>query len=107
MASATGSIRRQRQHKANGWVDPGKGYAFWPAHVLPSYGASEAINIARKALFAHMEGFPADAQKDMARVRLLKDFFLDSESNFWEEMNALYTQLESELPEESASLTCV
>ncbi|MNY08496.1 hypothetical protein D3C86_1413540 [compost metagenome] len=51
-----------------------------------------------------MEGFPVDAQKDMARVRLLKDFFLDSEASFWQEMHALYTQLESELPEEIGKL---
>lgn len=89
-----------KQNEANGWVSPEKGYAFWPDHVSPAYGASEAVDMARRAFFAYLEGVPADAQKDMARVRLLKDYFLDAEASHWEEMHAVCTLLEGEIPEE-------
>ncbi len=93
-----------KQNEAKGWIAPEKGYAFWPDHVSPFYGASEAISVARTAFRALLEGTPPDAQKDMARIRLLKDYFLDAEVSYWEEMHALYTLLECEIPEEVGKL---
>ncbi len=40
----------------------------------------------------------------MARVRLLKDYFLDAEASHWEEMHAVCTLLEGEIPEEVGKL---
>ncbi len=92
------------QNKAQGWSDPYKGYAFWPEHVSPAYGAPAAVDIAKKAFLALLDITPPDAHKDMARVRLLKDYFLDSEGAYWEEMRSLYALLESELPDEIGRL---
>jgi|GEM_PF-5779031 len=88
------------QNKNNGWSDPREGFLFWPPHVSPDYRAHEVIAAARSAFVELLRLTTSDADKDMARVRLLKDFFLDSESAHWQEMYELYTAVQASVPEE-------
>ncbi|MEH6386408.1 MAG: hypothetical protein V7772_00865 [Pseudomonas profundi] len=88
-----------RQNRQRGWRHPRDGFAFWPAHVSPAYGAEEAIKAARAEFVTLTETLPASAHNDMARIRLLKNFFLDSEACYWAEMHALYTASQRDLPD--------
>lgn len=95
--------QRQRvveQNITEGWSDPLDGVLFWPGHVSPDYRADEAMEAARAALITLHRLTPPDADKDMARVRLLKDFFLDSEASHWQEMYELYSSVQVSMPAE-------
>ena len=92
------------QNRQQGRLHPRDGYAFWPSHVSPAEGASEAIGVARTAFVTLLSMTPPNAHKDMARVRLLKDFFLDSEASYWREMHELYSSSQRDLPREIAKI---
>ena len=94
-------VENNRKH---GWTDPVKGFAFWPAHVLPDFGATEAVEIARKGFVAMLEAVPPEAPKDMARVRLLKDYVLDAETSHWREACKLNKSLLEDFPVEICRL---
>lgn len=90
------ALQRQllvQNNRENGCADPLKGFAFWPTHVLPDYGAAKAVEFTRKGFVSTLEGVPPDASRDMARVRLLKDHFLDAETSHWREMCELNKSL--------------
>lgn len=100
---------RQRErlvdhNRKNGWEDPIKGFAFWPAHVSPDYGAAEAVEIAKNGFVGMLEAVPPEASKDMARVRLLKDHFLDAETSHWREACELNKRLLDDFPVEACKL---
>lgn len=100
---------RQREHlvdnnKENGWTDPIQGFAFWPEHVPPDYGAAKAVETAKKTFVALLETVPLEASKDMARVRLLKDHFLDAETSYWRETCELNKYLLDDFPVEICKL---
>ncbi|AQZ94282.1 hypothetical protein ACFSB1_17480 [Halopseudomonas phragmitis] len=88
----------------NGWRDSENKLASWPPHVPPEYGASEAVDITRKAFVAMLEAVPPEASKDMARVRLIKDHFLDAESSHWREACELDKSLLADIPPEISRL---
>lgn len=100
---------RQRErlvenNRKNGWADPVIGFAFWPAHVLPDYGSAEAVDITKKGFVGMLKVVPPDASKDMARVRLLKDHFLDAETSHWREACELNKRLMEDFPVEACKL---
>lgn len=86
------------QNRQQGWFHPRHGLAFWPAHVSPAYGTHEAVWAARREFEALTGTLSADAENDMVRIRLLKNFFLDSEACYWSEMHALYTAALRDVP---------
>lgn len=88
-----------KQNRQRGWCHPRDGFAFWPAHVSLDYGAEEAIRAARTEFVTLTETLRADAHDDMARIRLLKNFFLDSEASYWTEMHGVYTASQQDLPD--------
>jgi hypothetical protein len=94
-------VENNRKH---GWRDPVKGFAFWPAHVLPDFGATEAVEVAKKGFVGMLDAVPPEASKDMARVRLLKDYFLDAETSHWREAYELNKCLLEDLPVEICRL---
>ncbi|MHC8376449.1 hypothetical protein ACYZT3_10455 [Pseudomonas sp. MDT1-16] len=96
---------RQREilvasNKQHDRVHPEKGHKFWPVDVSPEFGAAEAVHAARESFISMLESTPPDAAKDMARVRLLKDFFLDAESSYWKETHELNKAVLGDLPPE-------
>lgn len=107
MATVTASYvaARQREfvvesNERHGRVHNIRGYKFWPSEVSPGYGAAEAIHEAGDRFLDYIESVPPDADKDLARTRLLKDFFLDSESSFWAETHQLNSGIQNDLPHE-------
>lgn len=88
----------------NGWRNSENEFAFWPTHIPPEYGASEAVDITRKAFITMLEAVPSEASKDMARIRLIKDHFLDAESSHWREACELDKTLLADLPPEISRL---
>jgi hypothetical protein len=85
-------------------VHPVNGYNFWPMDVSPEFGATESVHAARDVFISMLELTPPDAEKDMARVRLLKDFFLDAESSYWKETHELNKAVLGDLPPELGKL---
>lgn len=101
------ALQRQllvQNNRESGCADPSKGFAFWPTHVLPDYGAAEAVEFARNGFVSTLEGIPPDASRDMARVRLLKDHFLDAETSHWREVCELNKSLLDDFPIEISKL---
>ncbi|NWA41099.1 hypothetical protein HX871_18805 [Pseudomonas reactans] len=94
-------VTSNKQHHR---MDPVKGYKHWPSDVSPAFGAAEAVHRARDGFVSMLELQAPDADKDMARVRLLKDFFLDAESSYWEETHQLNMAIQGDLPPELGRL---
>lgn len=100
---------RQREilvasNKHYGRMDSADGHKYWPSEISPAFGAAEAVHRARDGFVSMLELQPPDAEKDMARVRLLKDFFLDAESSYWEETHQLNMAIQGDLPPELGRL---
>ena len=96
---------RQREfvvesNERHGRFSDARGHKFWPSEVSPAYGAAEATLEAGDFFLDCIESVPPDADKDFARTRLLKDFFLDSESSYWAETHQLHKGIEDDLPHE-------
>lgn len=101
---------RQREfvvesNERHGRFTDARGYKFWPSEVSPAFGAAEATHEAGDRFLDYMESVPPDANKDLARTRLLKDFFLDSESSFWAETQQLNRGIQDDLPHELMSMS--
>jgi len=94
-------VASNKQHDR---MHPEKGHNFWPMDVSPEFGATESVHAARDRFIAMLESTPPDAEKDMARVRLLKDFFLDAESSYWKETHELNKAALGDLPPELGKL---
>jgi hypothetical protein len=89
-----------KSNKINGRMDGTNGYKHWPSDIPPDFGLADAIERAKDGFLLMLEQSQPDAEKDMARIRLLKDFFLDSESSFWEETHKLNLDTLNHLPPE-------
>ncbi len=90
--------------KLDGNYHPDNSYNYWPVGVSPDFGITEAIEAAKCAFIKILDSTHTDAEKDMARIRLLKDFFLDSESSFWKDICESNMEAESQLPSELGKL---
>ncbi len=84
--------------------DPVNGYNFWPPEVSPDFGITKAVNAAKGVFLEILETTSSNADEDMARVRLMKDFFLDSEVSFWSENYEVNSLVAADLPVELENL---
>ena len=96
------SARQRRilvlSNKQNNKVHSIHGHNFWPEDVSPEFGIAEAINTVRDAFNRVLNTTNSDAKMDIARIRLLKDFFLDSESSYWRETYELNQAATADFP---------